>query len=96
MATGVSVRTLTRTLCVPATSHHYRAVPTWIKTLFLYSRHRRCGGTVEALKGGGARGWLRIEENGAVAAGSVEWSLGGSTAQDPRQEAQENKCYQDR
>lgn len=39
---------LTRTLCVPATSHHYRAVPTWIKTLLLYSRHRRCGGTVEA------------------------------------------------
>lgn len=31
-----------------------------------------------------------------VAAGSVEWSLGGSTAQDPRQEARENKCYQDR
>lgn len=31
-----------------------------------------------------------------VAAGSVEGSLGGSTAQDPRQEAQENKCYQNR
>lgn len=44
----------------------------------------------------GVREWLRVEENGVVAAGSVGWSLGGSTAQDPRQEAQENKCYQDR
>lgn len=48
------------------------------------------------LGGGGVREWLRIDENGVVAASSVEWSLGGSTAQDPRQEAQENKCYQDR
>lgn len=48
------------------------------------------------LLGGGVREWLRIDENGVVAASSVEWSLGGSTAQDPRQEAQENKCYQDR
>lgn len=34
----------------------------------------------------GAREWLRVEENGVVAAGSVGWSLGGSTAQDPRRE----------
>lgn len=47
MATGVSVR-ISQGRCVSATSHHYRAVPTWIKTLLLYSRHRRCGGTVEA------------------------------------------------
>lgn len=47
IATGVSVR-ISQGRCVPATSHHYRAAPTLIKTLLLYSGHRRCGGTVEA------------------------------------------------
>lgn len=93
MATCVSVR-ISQGRCVPATSHHYRAVPTWIMTLLLYSRHRWCGGTVEAGEDSGVAS-NRIE-NGVVAAGSVEWSLGGSTAQDPRREARENKCYQDR
>lgn len=42
-----------------AMSHHYRAAPTWIKTLLLYSRHRMCGGTVEAW---GALNWPRGRE----------------------------------
>lgn len=29
-----------------------------------------------------------------VVAMSVKWSLGGSTEQDPRKKARENKCYQ--
>lgn len=51
-----SASRISQECCVPAMVHHYRAEPTWIMTLLLHSRHRRCGGTVEAEGFGGGFG----------------------------------------
>lgn len=55
-----------------AMSHHYRAAPTWIKTLLLYSRHRMCGATLGAwglgIGFGSRRGWLPQVLSGGASA----------------------------